>query len=520
MLIMCSIVFSASVFAQTTAFTYQGSLKDGAAGATGTYEMQFSLFDASADGNPIGSIITNPNVSVLNGVFSVELDFASSSYSGADRWLEIRVKKTAEASYTTLSPRQKIASVPYAVRALNATNARNSTTAADFSGTLSGDISGTQNATNVGTVGGKTATQISTSVDDTLNATSANTAGTIVKRDALGGFSAGLMTVTNTRLSLVTGNDGSALRIVNTSSGGSVQQGIFAQFRSYLGSSTTLTDRFRFDQTGGFVANGELGFSIIPETGPGVRMMWYPSKAAFRVGGVDGYQWSDSNTGFYSMASGYNTVAHGNYSVALGSRARTGCQFDATADCPSTFSRNGSFIFGDNSNTSSNFDSTADNQFSVRAAGGYRLFSNNTLTTGVTLSAGGGAWTTVSDRNAKENFGAVNSRDVLRKVLKLPITTWNYKGQTYRHIGAMAQDFYSTFNVGENDKTITTVDPDGVALAAIQGLNEELKDRDKKIEQQQQQITQLQEQAQRQQTIIDEMKKLLCVSNPSAGICK
>ena len=89
-----------------------------------------------------------------------------------------------------------------------------------------------------------------------------------------------------------------------------------------------------------------------------------------------------------------------------------------------------------------------------------------------------------SDRNVKEHFSSVSARDVLEKVSALPITEWNYKAEneTLRHIGPMAQDFYAAFNVGMDDKHISMVDADGVALAAIQGLNqkltEELKRRD------------------------------------------
>ncbi len=77
----------------------------------------------------------------------------------------------------------------------------------------------------------------------------------------------------------------------------------------------------------------------------------------------------------------------------------------------------------------------------------------------------------------------------------------------------MAQDFYATFKVGEGDKTITTVDPDGVALAAIQGLNEELKDRDEKIGRLEQQLKQ-------QQAALDGLKRLVCAQNPDAEVCK
>ena len=59
----------------------------------------------------------------------------------------------------------------------------------------------------------------------------------------------------------------------------------------------------------------------------------------------------------------------------------------------------------------------------------------------------------------------------------LPITTWNFKElHDGRHIGPMAQDFYAAFGLGRSETTITSVDPDGVALAAIQGLNQKLEE--------------------------------------------
>jgi hypothetical protein len=94
-----------------------------------------------------------------------------------------------------------------------------------------------------------------------------------------------------------------------------------------------------------------------------------------------------------------------------------------------------------------------------------------------------GAVVLTSDRNAKENFTDIKPRDVLEKVAALPITSWNYKQDTSsRHLGPMAQDFYAAFGVGPDDKHITTVDADGVALAAIQGLNQKVEEKDAKID--------------------------------------
>lgn len=84
-----------------------------------------------------------------------------------------------------------------------------------------------------------------------------------------------------------------------------------------------------------------------------------------------------------------------------------------------------------------------------------------------------GVWTSVCDRNAKENFTPVHGREILAKVAALPITEWKYKVETngVRHLGPTAQDFHAAFGLGQSDKTIGAVDADGVTLAAIQGLN-------------------------------------------------
>jgi len=91
-----------------------------------------------------------------------------------------------------------------------------------------------------------------------------------------------------------------------------------------------------------------------------------------------------------------------------------------------------------------------------------------------------------SDRNVKENFTAINARDVLAKVAALPVTEWNYKtdSKAQPHIGPMAQDFQAAFQLGQDDKHISVVDENGVALAAIQGLNQKVEEKDATIQQQ------------------------------------
>ena len=82
-----------------------------------------------------------------------------------------------------------------------------------------------------------------------------------------------------------------------------------------------------------------------------------------------------------------------------------------------------------------------------------------------------------SDRNAKENFVPVDPREVLDKVAALPISRWNFKqDRESAHVGPMAKDFRAAFGLGSDDKHIATVDADGVALAAIQGLNQKVEE--------------------------------------------
>jgi hypothetical protein len=89
--------------------------------------MQFSLYDASTGGSPIAPVITNPSVSVVAGIFTVNLSFAAGPFmTGTDRWLEIAVKRQADPSFTTLTPRQRITSSPYSIKSFNAETAVNS----------------------------------------------------------------------------------------------------------------------------------------------------------------------------------------------------------------------------------------------------------------------------------------------------------------------------------------------------------------------------------------------------------
>ena len=297
--------------------------------------------------------------------------------------------------------------------------------------------------------------------------------------------------------------------VVGHAAPASAQSDILLRLRS----GSPLGDRFRVDSAGGTVAMGSLGIGIIPQTGAGERMMWYPFRAVFLAGGVNGTSWDDGNLGFYGAAFGYNTTLKGNYSfvagyqssvqqsygvamgytansngvgsIAIGYRATANSDYAlALGQRASTNGFNGAMVISDQSSTDSVLAS-ATNQFTVRAAGGYRLFTNATKTTGVSLNAGGSSWNVISDRNRKEGFLGVNGEDILGRIRTLPVSTWRYIGEADRtvlHIGPMAQDWQRAFGFSRDGTTINMSDFDGVNLAAIQALERRTAEQARQLE--------------------------------------
>lgn len=108
-------------------------------------------------------------------------------------------------------------------------------------------------------------------------------------------------------------------------------------------------------------------------------------------------------------------------------------------------------------------------------AGGSLLMTLGSTAGTPTGTARAQSFVNVSDRAAKTAFAPVDVGRILSAVLQLPMASWAYRNQpTVRHLGPVAQDFHQAFGLGDGDRTISTIDADGVALAAIQGLNAKL----------------------------------------------
>ena len=222
-------------------------------------------------------------------------------------------------------------------------------------------------------------------------------------------------------------------------------------------------------------------------------------------------------SGYASTASGFYTTASGNYSTAMGTTtSASGSSSTAIGNCVSTNNENGSCIIGDSS-TSTVTNSSAANQMMMRFNGGYKLYSNSALTSGVYMNSGVNGWSNISDRNRKHNFSPVDGEELLRKIRTIPITEWSYKGTdpSIRYIGPMAQDFYAAFHLGGTDSLgINSISIDGVNMAAIQALEKrtaELQKATAKIAELEKQTSELQEARKKISALESSLDKLSAV---------
>lgn len=194
------------------------------------------------------------------------------------------------------------------------------------------------------------------------------------------------------------------------------------------------------------------------------------SNAFTTVGGGFGNTASNAQS---TVGGGLSNIASGQYSTVPGGTLNVAAGYASFAAGRHARANNdGCFVWGDNS-TNADVSCDTNNAWVARSSGGVTFYTTNDLSTGVIAAAGSGSWASASDRNLKDNIRALDTLDVLAKVRQMPVHRWRYKSEAGEvdHMGPMAQDFHAAFGLGDSDKRIVTVDADGVALAAIQGLD-------------------------------------------------
>jgi len=475
--------------AQGTAFTYQGRLLSGTVLSSGTYDFAFSLYTVNSGGTAVGGPVTNSGVSVSNGLFTAVVDFGS-VFTGGSNWLEIAVSTNGANSFSTLAPRQQITPAPYAI----------------YAGNLGGGLAVIQNtngAPNViggspvnyvaaGVIGatvagggsvnyhkyGSTTNRVTASFgtisggDDNLVTGPYATIGGGAQLTALGAYSTiggGLNNVTsNSDATVAGGYDNQAIGSDSTVGGGNnnIASGYGATVPG--GFANTAAGDFSFAagnnaralHNGSFVWAGGSSFASTADNQFTVR-----ATGGIRLAGdvqIDG-----GTAYHYLSLSGGNSLGYlyGSYPM-FPDFVTLGYNYYADSSGNGHIPNTG----GGTSRVSTGYGEV------VVAVGGVNA---QPTTTRIDVTLGGvsvyGTFNNSSDRNAKQDFVAVDTADILNKVTKLPLSEWSYKedAQT-RHIGPMGQDFYAAFNVGTDEKHIAPIDESGVAFAAIQALNKKL----------------------------------------------
>jgi len=443
--------------AQGTAFTYQGRLNSGGNPVNGSFDFTLALYNTNATGVPVAGPITNLATVVSNSLFTMTADFGPGVFNGTVYWLEIGVRTNGSGTFSTLAPRQQITASPYAIYAENANAA-----------SLAGAIADTNLPANVALLNSNQTFIGANSFSTPVGINSASSApglqinGTaqLSERLRLSGteFYTGSFSDTN-GISLLMGvnrpgnrqlwiGDSAALSIGLSNSVCRISPGASGVGIDAIGTDgltpmpMVLGDAITIE-TDGYVGIG----TNAPVSPLHVNTSYYLPETL------------QSSSGTGTALDLYNTSPGGTdwHIVSVGAASQFGPgNFVIAAGTPGFL--NASLL-------------------TITPAGnvGIANMDPNSFLAVQNATCDGSTWKNACDRALKEDFSPVQPAEVLNKIAALPITEWNYKvDKGAKHLGPTAQDFYSAFDLGADDKHISTVDEGGVALAAIQGLNQKV----------------------------------------------
>jgi hypothetical protein len=490
-ILMLCLLLCASAQAQDTTFTYQGQLSRDGVRFNGLVDLEFRIFDALSGGTQIGPTVLRPQAPVEDGLFQVDLDFGIQPFFATGRFLDIR------ADGVTLLPRQPIRPAPMAVYALSGNAGPQgppgvspyqydpaSYTLSFVEGAIGLRFVGSADpAAAPGVALGHAANEMPFPIGATIS----------------GGGSADDPNAALGSYATVGGGRGNRASDRSTIGGGELN---FAASRGTVAGGNENSAGFLYAAISGGLRNGAAAYAAVP-------------------GGSDNCAGAS-----FSFAAGRNAKVRRS-SGALGLPLGAACE-----NVPGVINGDrGTFVWSDDG--SEEFVSDGSNRFLVRARGGARfvttdgglvsetnapgetnaavrainadsqgiavyaentsfesalLVRNNSIfgpimqafsndTRRLELTANGtliisGALNQGSDRNSKTDIVAVDAQSVLDRLLGVEVSRWRYRDDDSgtEHIGPMAQDFNAAFDVGEAPGQLSSIDVQGVALAAIQAL--------------------------------------------------
>jgi Chaperone of endosialidase len=450
--------------APATEFTYQGKLNNGTVAANGTYDFKFDIYDAETGGG-IVQTITVTGVTVANGIFTVKLGVNPVTFGGDERFLEIWATNTG--TFTSpMTPRQKVTSSPYAVRAKDADNAVNATNATNATF-----------ATNAG------------------NATTAFISNLAVNSESLGGvLSTNYVKTNDARLT--------DARTPTAGSGDYIQNGTAVQTSNFNvsgnGSANVLNAQSEYG-LGGFRVMTTIGGNLF-------------------VGYRAGYQGTVIGTGnsFFGDSSGRGN--RGNDNSYFG-RSTDG-DFDGIA------SGSNNTLLGASSKLSvvpfmKNYATAVGSGSIVNSSNTIQLGRNGTDivkigvldsagATSVCLNGSNALATCSSSIRYKNNIQ--DFRFGLDLIKRLRPVTFNWKADNKADMGLVAEEVNAVeplLTTTNKDGEVEGVKYDRVGVVLVNAVNE-----------QQVQIEAQQKEIERLKTELDSLKKLVCAVNQNADVCK
>ena len=522
--------------AQAARYTWHGDLMDGDAPAGGDYDLQVRAFANPDGGKALGEATELPRVQILEGRFSIEVDLPEDA--DGVTWVEVAVRKSDSGdAFERLGDLQPLAKVNGTCPGAWALDGNSGMPAGSYLGSADffpvelrvngGRVAQFSPGGAVNSYGSAPKVSMG-SAANIASGTGATVAGGGATLTAFGVPDATLRNEALGVFSSVGGGIGSkAIEAWTTVGGGqsntaTLSYGVVAGGRSNHagGLASVVGGGDHNDASGswstvaGGDANQALGSNSTVAGGvdncAGGNASWAGgSRAKVRTaagstveacmgaeltaGDADGdrgtFIWADSQGGDFVSSGNNQFLVRAGGGVLLNTSVFVAAPYDdlVIGTRASPADADVDMVLLSRSNRSARVyvsDSTGVLRFNANNAAGDTLFSlggeadvGRYLVTGANAAhlTTGGTWTNGSSRAFKQAFEAIDAGDILTRVLQLPLSRWRYRNSDEGvHLGPMAEDFADAFGLGGSVQHISTVDADGVALAAIQGLNAKL----------------------------------------------